>query len=463
MSNDTTLHANVPLTILIIGAGIGGLALGTSLSLSGHAVRILEAAPEIGEVGAGIQVAPNLSRILDRWGLLSELKTKGGAVMLERNSLRRWEGGEELGTAELMPGVGEKYGAPLMVAHRADLQRVLLNGALRAGCELLTDHRVTDIDLAGTRVQLSTGEWITADTILAADGIRSPTRHALSLLLSTPDRPLPTGDAAYRVLIPRTQMLQDPELSVLINQNVGIRWMGPGRHIMAYPIKGGEVYNMVLLHPDTSSTPTAESWTQRGSKAEMLAHYAAWNPTVTKLLNMVPEGEVMEWTLNSHAELAHWVYNNTALVGDACHPMLPYVAQGAAQAVEDAAVLSTCLNLIEKKVDIPDALKVYERLRLPRASAIQRSAATTRAALHLPDGPEQRLRDAQIREASSQAHMDSTAAGGGAKKNPDMWGDRAWQEFMWGVDVVEECVDKFGKVLEEVRGVRVARVGASTL
>ncbi|BFZ63696.1 hypothetical protein YB2330_004828 [Saitoella coloradoensis] len=463
MDSDASLKCKTPLTVLIIGAGIGGLALGTSLSLSGHTVTILEAAPEIAEVGAGIQIAPNLARILQRWDLLGELQKDG--VVLEGNSLRRWSGGEEIGRTEFggHGGVEGRFGVPLMVAHRADLQRVLLNGALRAGCTLLTDHRVTTIDLNLTKVQLSTGEWMSADTILAADGIRSPTRAALASLSSLPDRPLPTGDAAYRVLIPRSQMLShpDPEVAKLIDMNVGIRWMGPGRHIMAYPIKGGSVYNMVLLHPDTSSTPTAESWTQRGSKAEMLAHYAGWNTTVTNLLEMVPEGEVMEWTLNSHAELPTWIHNNTALVGDACHPMLPYVAQGAAQAVEDAAVLTTCLNMVQRKEDVGDALKVYERLRLPRASAIQRSAATTRAALHLPDGSEQEIRDTQIREASEQAH--ARPEGDGGTKNPDMWGDRAWQEFMWGVDVVGECVDKFGKVLEEVRGVRVGRVGASTL
>ncbi|PYH87412.1 FAD/NAD(P)-binding domain-containing protein [Aspergillus ellipticus CBS 707.79] len=243
----------------------------------------------------------------------------------------------------------------------------------------------------------------------------------------------PTGHAAYRIMIPKDRMQGDQRALRLLGQNVGMRWMGPGGHIMAYPIKNNTVYNMVLVHPQ-EGVANEESWTRKGDKKQMKEFYSEWNDLIRSLLSYAPDGEIMEWTLNSHFPLPTWIENRVVLMGDACHPMLPYVAQGAAQAIEDAGVLACVLSLTE---DIDSALAVYERVRKERAEKIQKSAAVTRKALHLPDGEEQRKRDEAIR---------------GPGKNPDLWADHDWQDFMWGTDVMKETVDNFEDLVARSHG-----------
>ncbi|KAL2044759.1 hypothetical protein N7G274_002534 [Stereocaulon virgatum] len=203
---------------------------------------------------------------------------------------------------------------------------------------------------------------------------------------------------------------------------------------MAYPIKNNNVYNMVLLHPQKPNVDQTESWTNKGDKKEMIEFYKGWNDGVRDLLPYVPEGLINEWTLNFHPPLPSWIETKTALIGDSCHAMLPYVAQGAAQAIEDAGVLTVSLSLAD---DVPTALSVYEAVRKSRGEAIQNSAASTRIALHLPDGKEQEERDAAI---------------AGTGPNPDLWADQGWQDFMWGVDVMKDTVVGWNKWVALVKG-----------
>lgn len=166
-----------------------------------------------------------------------------------------------------------------------------------------------------------------------------------------------TGDAAYRITIPREKLAQRSHLMGFIDEPIGQRWVGPNGHIMAYPIRNHQFLNMVLLHPDSQGTE--ESWTATGPKSKMIEFYSNWSPTVNALLALVDGEEVPEWQLKIHKPLASWVEGNVALIGDACHPTLPYVAQGAAQAVEDAGVLAAVLALMEDKSDVHVALLIY--------------------------------------------------------------------------------------------------------
>ena len=271
---DWQKHAKAakPLRVIIVGAGIAGLAAGLGFKQTGHQVIILEQVHEIAEVGAGIQVAPNAARILARFGILEEVLAD--ATLLEKNSLRRYTDDEELGTAPLMPGIGETYGAPLSVIHRGDLQRILLNAAKRVGIEIRTATKVVAVDADfHARVRTKAGEWVEGDVVIAADGIKSDIRRQIAASHGHRDLSAPTGDAAYRVLIPKEKMTHDQRAMELLNQNVGMRWMGPGGHIMAYPIKRNTVYNMVLLHPAKPHQTGEESWTTKGDKQEMMDFY----------------------------------------------------------------------------------------------------------------------------------------------------------------------------------------------
>ena len=338
-------------------------------------------------------------------------------------------------SAETSFQIGEKYKAPLSVIHRGDLQRILLEGVYAERVDVRLRHKVIKANPEfKARVQVESGEWIEGDVVLAADGIKSDIRHQMASRHGVKDHSTSTGDAAYRVSIPREKIQEDKRALELLDSNIAIRWMGPGGHIIAYPIKNNNVYNMVLVHPQKPNAENVESWTNKGNKKEMMDCYKGWNDLVRDLLSYVPQGEINEWTLNIHRPLPHWIENECALIGDSCHPMLPYVAQGAAQAIEDAAVLAVSLSLAE---DVPTALGVYEAVRKSRGEAIQNSAATTRQVLHLPDGPEQEKRDKAI---------------AGTGPNPDLWADHDWQDFMWGVDVMKDTLQDWEKWVAQVQG-----------
>ena len=260
------------------------------------------------------------------------------------------------------------------------------------------------------------------------------------------NRPYPTGDSAYRLLIPRKKIQHDPELLAMLNQNVAMRYMGPGGHIMAYPLKGNKVYNMVLIHPSKTAGDTEEdAWTTTGKREDMMNFYASWSPLIRKWLSYAGEENeetIPEWTLNMYPPLPTWIQGGIALIGDACHPMLPYVAQGAANGIEDAAVIATALNCTS---NIQLALRVYEIVRKDRAEKIAASASDTSRSLHLPDGPEQEERDRTIRSAGRKE-------GSGAGDTADKWRDQQWQDYMWGVDVMRETVERCAELNLAVMG-----------
>lgn len=234
--------------VINVGADIAGLAAGIGLKRAGHDVVILEQVQQLGEVGAGIQMAPNAARILGRFGLLEKIMKS--ANIMEQNSLRRWQNNEEVGTAPLMPQIGDKYKAPLSVIHRGDLQRILVEGVYAEKVDVRLKHRVVKADPDfKARVQVESGEWIEGDVVIAADGIKSDIRYQMASRHGVKDHSTSTGDAAYCVIIPREKMQQDKRALELLDSNIDMRWMGPGGHIMAYPIKNNNVYNMVLLHP----------------------------------------------------------------------------------------------------------------------------------------------------------------------------------------------------------------------
>ncbi|KAL1966957.1 hypothetical protein VTN77DRAFT_3701 [Rasamsonia byssochlamydoides] len=413
------------MTTQLTTTGIGGVAAALTLGLRGHRVVIVEAAPKLMEVGAGIQVSPNMYRLLERWGVSSLRDT---AIALQQIDVRRWEDGSLLSRTPANTAFGESF-----TIHRADLHTAIVDRALDLeNVELRVNSMVTDVRFDTTEVVLADGTVISGDVVIAADGIKSVIRG--KLLDDNTVKPAATGDAAYRIILPRSKMLSNPELKQLIDTPKATRWVGPARHIVAYPVRNHQLYNVVLLHPDRGTVD--ESWTTRGSKQTMIDDYAGWDERVRQIVGMVEEDEVLEWKLCLYPPLKTWTRGSVVLLGDSCHPMLPYVAQGAAQAVEDAAALGVLLSTISSRQEIPLALQAYERSRKQRAETVQQSGSQNRITLHLPDGPEQRARDEQFRQAMN----------GGA--NPDRWTDRETQRFLWGWDAEEAAM----KAWEELVG-----------
>jgi len=272
---------------------------------------------------------------------------------------------------------------------------------------------------------------VECDVFLAADGVKSPTRIQMLTELGETADVQDTGQAAYRIMLTREQMAHDPELSALIENDTVTRWIGEKRHIIAYPIANKTIYNISTAQPDThfAAAPSA-TYTTRGSKKDMLKTYDDYCPMIHRMLDLVPEGEVCEWKLRVHQPLSTWVRGSAALVGDACHPTLPHLAQGAAQAIEDAAVLGVVLapeRIADRNPEtINKALKIYESVRKDRAEALVELAAENGRQMHLGTGKAKEERDKMFAALKT-----------GKGPVPDKWADADVQRMIYGHDCVK--------------------------
>ncbi|GAB1214043.1 hypothetical protein ATERTT37_003200 [Aspergillus terreus] len=351
--------------VLIVGAGLGGLACAVSCRAAGLKTTILEQSPEITEVGAGIQIPPNATRVTEYLGLWPQVKEKGSRV--EFLDILRYANGKLILRRPLGDDAVKELGGEWMVIHRADYQAILLAEAQRLGTEIRTSSRVISLDTENTRAILEDGSAVAADVIIGADGLWSTTR---TTILDHPSPPSETGDLAYRATFTRESLvaLGDSRINKLIQAQGVTLWAGPGGHSVFYPVRNGSLFNLVLLCPDNMPEGTR---TTQGSVEEMREFFKDWDP------------------------------NNIALLGDACHPTLPYQAQGAAMAVEDGALLGLLLGEYNKHPaasgkSISGVLALYESIRKPRTTLNVNGATNNRYFYHLPDGPEQAERDASF-------------------------------------------------------------------
>ncbi len=368
----------------IVGGGIGGVAAALSLYRAGFDVHVYEQARVVREVGAGVQVSPNASCVLHALGLSEDLAAMGVRPLAWHQ--RRWDDGRTLLRTPLGEAVIAAFGFPHYQMHRADLLAALLRAVPPE--RLHFEHRLVGLVDHGDVVEaeFENGESALVDLLVGADGIHSTVQG----ILFGPRSAHFTGCAAYRGLVP-VERLSGLDLEVTAEV-----WMGPGRHFVHYFVRDERLLNFVALVEQDSWT--GESWTDRGDVATALAEYDGWHPQVRAILGAVDETFV--WALFDRPPLERWSVGRVTLLGDACHPMLPFMAQGAAQAIEDGATLTACLAGTNR-TDVPTALRRYEQLRLPRASRVQALSATNKARFHLPDGPEQRERDAQMATGST--------------------------------------------------------------
>ena len=366
--------------IIIIGGGIGGTAAALALLRASFDVRVYEQVAAKTEVGAGIQLSPNATRLLQRYGLGEALKLRG--VRPDAIEVRRWQDGATLSLEPLGDTIEQSYGAPYYHIHRADLLSVL-SSALPAGV-LQTGRRcmgVTQTD-GGVRATFEDGSHVEGDVLVGADGIHSTVRR----VLFGEERPRFSGNIAYRGLAPAERIAH---LGVRRNST---NWMGPGGHFVHYFVAGGKLLNFVAVNEQ--SNWERESWTDRGRIEDARRCYAGWHPQIHAILDAVDE--TFKWALFDRAPLERWSAGRITLLGDACHPMLPYMAQGAAQSIEDGASLAACLAGVSRS-DIAPALQRYEALRMPRTASIQAAARGNSITFHLPDGSQQQERDAAMK------------------------------------------------------------------
>ena len=374
--------ANKGVEVAIVGGGIGGLAAAISLFQAGFDVHVYEQSRAMREVGAGLQVSPNASRVLHRLGLGDELAKLGVRPLAFHQ--RRWQDGRTLLKTPLANAVVSAFGYPHYQSHRGDVLAMLV--AAFPSERLHTGHRLTRFVDRGEYVEaeFDNETTITAGVLIGADGIHS----TVCRLLFGEAQPRFTGCVAYRGLIP-AERVKDQALEVTAQL-----WLGPGQHIIVYYVAGKRLVNFVANIEKASWT--GESWTDRGDVNDLRSGFADWDPKLRAIIDSIEETFI--WGLFDRAPLKNWSVGRVTLLGDSCHPMLPYIAQGAAQALEDGATLTACLK---KHPDVVEALRRYEALRLPRATHIQGMATANKTRFHLPDGPAQRERDAKMAQGGT--------------------------------------------------------------
>ncbi len=395
------------LSVAIIGGGIGGLAAALCLLRAGVDVHVYERAGAASEVGAGIQVSPNASRILHRLGLGDALASTG--VKPAAWHQRRWDDGRTLLRSPVAEVVEANVVATHYQMHRADLLNTLAQAMPPE--RLHFGHSFTTLIDDGDQVEahFENGARISADALVGADGIHSAVRE----VLFGPEQPRFTGCVAYRGLVPSNR-LAEPDMEV----NTEI-WMGPGKHFVHYYVQRQRLLNFVAIIEQDAWT--RESWTDRGEVADVLAAFADWHPRVRRILGTVDE--TFKWALLDREPMVRWSVGRVTLLGDACHAMLPFMAQGAAQAIEDGATLAVSLCQCGAQ-DVPEALRRYEALRLPRASRVQGLSLANKTRFHLPDGAAQRARDAEMARGGTDWSLQAVAwLYGHDAGNPEAPGD----------------------------------------
>ncbi|KAJ5785671.1 uncharacterized protein N7503_010883 [Penicillium pulvis] len=396
-----TRSESCQLHILVVGAGLAGLGSAISCALAGHRVHIFEATREIKEVGAGIQVLPNSSRVLQHWGL-EEALTPHMTFPRVCNFIG-WKG-NPISSLDFHESEKGYPGTWYRDFHRADLQRCLVNRALELGVQItcnarITNVRVRDDGAVATAVAADGREW-EGDLVLGADGVFGKLTEEL---LGREDPPVKTGDLAYRLLLSTEEMRKDPELAPFVNDPQVNYWLGPDAHAVNYVLRGGDLFNMVLLVPDDIPEESLAT-TIEGNVEEMCSLFQGWDPRIQKLLKLCES--VQKWRLCIRFGDFNWAHPSGAwvMLGDAVHATLPYLASGAGMAFEDGAVLGECLSRLPDNPLISKtsaeflhakrhALAVFQECRKQRTKMVVERGNIQQYLYHLHDGQEQQERD----------------------------------------------------------------------
>jgi salicylate hydroxylase len=347
--------------VLVAGGGIGGLTAALALLRMGCDVEVFEQAPELKELGAGLQLAANGTRALFALGVGEELK--GLSCEAEGKEIRLWNSGERWKLHDLGKVSVERYGYPYLTVYRPDLLGVLERavrrekpGAIHLGAKCVGFEQTRE----AVSVRLEDGRAVEADALIGADGVHSRVRQGLF----GPDKPEFTGVVAWRGIVPMEALPRH------MARMVGSNWVGPGGHVVHYPLRAGKVMNFVGAQE--RSDWRVESWSARGTLEELKADFAGWHDDVHALIRNIPVP--YKWALMVRAPMERWTIGRVSLLGDACHSMVPFLAQGANMAIEDGYILARALT--ESDAGVPARLLTYERARRDRTRrAVEGSAA----------------------------------------------------------------------------------------
>jgi salicylate hydroxylase len=352
--------------IAVVGAGIGGLTAALALLKRGLDVTVYEQAPELREVGAGIQISSNGTRVLYALGLKEALDRV--QVLPSRRQIRHWATGETWNWFDLGPVTAQRYGTPHVMLHRGDLHGVLADAVRRLKPDAIRlGRRCTAVAQSSEQVEMrfENGETATAAYLIGADGIHSKVRECLF----GRDRPQFTGCVAWRGLVPMER------LPAHLTQQLGTNWLGPRGHVLHYPVRRGELMNFIsfVLRDDWQ----IESWVTQGTTGELARDYAGWHADVHAIIEKIETP--YKWAMMIRGPMPRWSQGRVTLMGDACHPTLPFLGQGGVMAIEDGYVIAACL---EKYFDDPDgALARYEDIRRQRtATVVEKSLENKRQA-----------------------------------------------------------------------------------
>ncbi len=370
------------------GAGLGGLAAAANLLEAGHDVTIYEQAPQLGEVGAGIQMSANAMHVLKKLGVADEIVNIGvkpGAYVF-----RTFDTGEEIQRFALAEEHERLHGAPYVQIHRADLHEILANKVFSLKKDAIKlNHRATHFEETGEGVTLhfDNGEKASGDLLIGADGLKSAVRRQISGDI----RATYTGDAAWRLTVPIENLPPDfmePVMSVI---------MGPGKHVVMYYLRAGKLLNFVgLVETDDVQE---ESWTAKFPWETLKADFAGWHDMVQTVIDAADRDACYRWSLHGRPAIKTWSTKRATILGDAAHPTLPYLAQGAVMAIEDGAVLTRALAM---SPTIQDAIGIYERARMDRTQRIVDQSAANRTLFHLHSVEESRAAFAKRNEGEDR-------------------------------------------------------------
>jgi len=384
------------INVIIVGAGIGGLAAALALQRAGVGVSVYEQVTELGEIGAGISLGPNATRVLHHLGLEMPLATIGLTPRVR--GARHYKTGERLRVTPMLTTMMERWGAPYYQVHRADLHGIIADAVLAndPNCVHLGENfQSYTLGKSLVTARFTSGLVVSGDALVGADGIRSTLRECLF----GPEDPFFTGNVAWRGLVPTDKLPDD-----FVKQRSAV-WLGPDHHFVCYTVRNDKLLNYVAVAE--KSGWAEEGWMIPSRVSEVLAEFSHWDPQIQFIIKQTVPGQCFKWALFDRDPLCQWTKGRVALLGDAAHPMLPFMGQGAGMAIEDSIILARCMKAYD---EVTVALKRYEKVRMPRAHQAQLGAREQGQLMHDRDISRHLVEPDQPRGDVSMFNYDATRA-----------------------------------------------------